>query len=98
HLQSLIQTFAQGLELRRWQRLDSSTPIQPVIVGDNAQAMAAAQALHELGYWVPAIRPPTVPAATARLRVTLSAAHATADVEHLAQAINRIAKHQENHA
>jgi len=95
-LQSLISTLAQGLQLRRWQRLDSSTAVQPVIVGDNARAMAAAKALHDLGYWVPAIRPPTVPAGTARLRVTLSADHDPAEVARLAEAINRIERHQED--
>jgi len=95
-LQSLVSTLAQGLQLRRWRRLDSSTAIQPVVVGDNAHAMAAAKALYDLGYWVPAIRPPTVPAGTARLRVTLSADHDPADVARLAEAVNRIERHQED--
>jgi len=53
-------------------------PIQPLIVGDNAQAVALSQKLEEAGLWVPAIRPPTVPAGTDRLRITLSAGHCAA--------------------
>jgi len=97
-LQSLISTLSQGLRLRRWQRLESSTAIQPIVVGGNEPAMAAARALHELGYWVPAIRPPTVPAGTARLRITLSANHDPAQVAHLAEAVNRIEHSQEAEA
>lgn len=89
-LKELISVLAQGLRLKRWHRMESSTAIQPVVVGDNAQAMAAARRLHDMGYWVPAIRPPTVPAGTARLRVTLSAGHDPADVARLAEALSRI--------
>jgi len=66
-----------------WQLVDSSTAIQPLIVGDNAAALTLAAALDAQGLWVPAIRPPTVPAGTARLRITLSAAHSTGDVQRL---------------
>lgn len=66
-----------------WQLGDSATAIQPLIVGDNAAALALAAALDAQGLWVPAIRPPTVPAGTARLRITLSAAHSTDDVQQL---------------
>ncbi|MDD3677140.1 aminotransferase class I/II-fold pyridoxal phosphate-dependent enzyme, partial [Thauera propionica] len=68
---------------RGWQLADSATPIQPLIVGDNAAALALASTLDAAGLWVPAIRPPTVPANTARLRITLSAAHTLDDVERL---------------
>lgn len=74
-----------------WQLLPSSTPIQPVVIGDNARAMAAAAALLELGYWVAGIRPPTVPDGTARLRVALSALHQEADIDALAGAVNALA-------
>ncbi len=59
-----------------WQLLPSTTPIQPLVVGANADALALAAALWQRGFWMPAIRPPTVPVGTARLRITLSAAHA----------------------
>jgi len=68
------------------------SPIVPVILGDEASALAASDALLERGLWVPAIRPPTVPPGTARLRVTLSAAHCDDDVEHLARALAGLAE------
>jgi 8-amino-7-oxononanoate synthase len=67
-----------GLEL-----MDSSTPIQPVILGDNERALAWSAALQKRGLLVGAIRPPTVPAGTARLRVTLTAGHSREDVDKL---------------
>jgi 8-amino-7-oxononanoate synthase len=66
----------------------STTPIQPVLLGSAARALAAQRELAAAGFWVVAIRPPTVPAGSARLRVTLSAAHTAGEidalVEHLA--------------
>jgi 8-amino-7-oxononanoate synthase len=79
-----------ALQLQRWQRVPSTTPIQAIIIGSNEDAMAAAASLHAQGLWVPAIRPPTVPANTARLRVTLSAAHTEQDVAQLAAALNTL--------
>ena len=70
-----------------WAMADSSTAIQPLIVGDNAAALALSAALEAQGLWVPAIRPPTVPVGTARLRITLSAAHTEADVQRLVAAL-----------
>jgi 8-amino-7-oxononanoate synthase len=70
-----------------WRLTDSATAIQPLIVGDNAAALALAAALDAQGLWVPAIRPPTVPVGTARLRITLSAAHSEADVLELVAAL-----------
>jgi len=67
------------------------SPIVPVILGDEAAAVAASDALLERGLWVPAIRPPTVPPGSARLRVTLSAAHGEDDVEQLARALAELA-------
>lgn len=64
-----------------WRLAESNTAIQPLIVGDNATALALAAALDEQGLWVPAIRPPTVPVGTARLRITLSATHSARDVQ-----------------
>lgn len=66
-----------------WRLTDSSTPIQPLVVGRNAEAMRLAARLEQAGIRVPGIRPPTVPAGTARLRITLCASHTEADVERL---------------
>lgn len=65
----------------------SQTPIQPLILGDEARTLAVSAALFERGYWVAAIRPPTVPAGTARLRITLSAAHTPQQVDGLLSAL-----------
>ena len=75
---------AAGLGLRL---MDSQTPIQPVVLGSEAAAVAASDALRAHGLWVPAIRPPTVPPGSARLRITFSAAHETADVDRLLEAL-----------
>jgi 8-amino-7-oxononanoate synthase len=64
---------------------DSGSPIQPLILGDNGRCLAASTALRERGILVPAIRPPTVPEGTARLRISLSAAHSLEDVARLAE-------------
>ncbi|MEX8521118.1 MAG: 8-amino-7-oxononanoate synthase [Leptothrix sp. (in: b-proteobacteria)] len=70
-----------------WQLMDSSTAIQPVLIGDNHRTAALGQALLARGFWVGAIRPPTVPVGTARLRITLSAAHTEAQVAQLLDAL-----------
>ena len=70
-----------------WQLAHSQTAIQPLIVGDNLTALRLAAQLQTQGLWVPAIRPPTVPVGTARLRITLSAAHTQADVQRLLDAL-----------
>ena len=74
-----------------WQRLPSDTAIQPLVIGGNAEVLRAAQALYAQGIWVSAIRAPTVPAGTARLRITLSAAHTAQDVSQLLAALNILA-------
>jgi 8-amino-7-oxononanoate synthase len=79
--------FRAGLADLGLRSLPSRTPIQPVLVGDEANAVAASHALFELGFWVPAIRPPTVPAGTSRLRFTFSASHTEAQVEQLLAAL-----------
>jgi 8-amino-7-oxononanoate synthase len=68
----------------------SETPIQPVILGTPEAALAAQKALFEAGFWVVAIRPPTVPTGTARLRITLSAAHTNDQVDALVETLGRV--------
>jgi 8-amino-7-oxononanoate synthase len=92
HLAGLIKQLRESLDFQRWKLVASHTAIQPVIIGSNDDALRASAALHEQGLWVPAIRPPTVAPGTARLRVTLSAAHGIDDVAQLAQALNRLEK------
>lgn len=90
HLRQLIAQLKSGLKLKRWRLAESSTAIQPVIIGGNEEAMHIAERLNERGIWVPAIRPPTVPPGTARLRITLSAAHCADDVAQLVNAIHAV--------
>lgn len=71
--------------------LPSATAIQPYIVGDNEAAVTLSKALWEGGLWVPAIRPPTVPKGTARLRISISAAHTAGDIDHLLSALKELA-------
>ena len=71
--------------------MPSETAIQPLLIGDNRQTLALSEALRARGIWVAAIRPPTVPQGTARLRITLSAAHSAADVERLIGALHELA-------
>ncbi|MBL8446878.1 MAG: 8-amino-7-oxononanoate synthase [Zoogloeaceae bacterium] len=90
HLTVLIASLRAALPLQRWSLLPSPSPIQPVVIGDNAETLRVARALWEQGLWVPAIRPPTVPQHSARLRISLSAAHTLEDVAHLAEALLRL--------
>jgi 8-amino-7-oxononanoate synthase len=90
HLTKLIKQFQDQLHVRRWRLMPSDTAIQPVLIGSNDEAMRVAASLFEAGFWVPAIRPPTVPSGTARLRVTLSAAHTDDDVSRLVAAIHSL--------
>ncbi|MEJ5908386.1 8-amino-7-oxononanoate synthase [Pseudomonas kermanshahensis] len=87
HLDALIRQFRLGAEQIGLQLMDSPTPIQPILIGDSAQALRLSQMLRERGLLVTAIRPPTVPAGSARLRVTLSAAHSEAQVQLLLNAL-----------
>jgi 8-amino-7-oxononanoate synthase len=87
HLNLLVTGFRAGLRLKRWQPMPSDTAIQPVCIGASGTALAASAALQRGGFWVPAIRPPTVPRASARLRVTFSAAHALEDMQRLVHAL-----------
>jgi 8-amino-7-oxononanoate synthase len=91
HLQRLIAQLREGLSGLPWQLMPSQTAIQPLLVGDNQQALKLSEALRERGIWVAAIRPPTVPQGTARLRITLSAAHRMEDVQQLIKVLHELA-------
>ena len=90
HLKGLIELFAGSLKLKHCKFPYSETAIQPIIVGDNARALYFADELRKRGIWVPAIRPPTVPVGSARLRVSLNAAHTQTDVMDLMMALTDI--------
>ena len=96
HLRQLVNALRERLAALiasrpglGWRLADSSTGIQPLVVGGNDAALALSAALDEAGLWVPAIRPPTVPAGTARLRITLSAAHTMDDIDRLCSALEQ---------
>ncbi|HRN62060.1 MAG TPA: 8-amino-7-oxononanoate synthase [Luteimonas sp.] len=86
-LRELVQRFRARAEGHGLQLLPSETPIQPVLCGSNADALAMSAALERDGYWVAAIRPPTVPEGQARLRITFTAAHEPAQADALADAV-----------
>jgi 8-amino-7-oxononanoate synthase len=90
HLQHLIARFRHGAMQLGLQLLNSPTAIQPVLLGTEAAALSASNALLAVGFLVSAIRPPTVPVGTARLRITLSAAHSEAEVDGLLQALSHL--------
>jgi 8-amino-7-oxononanoate synthase len=90
-LHARIAQFRAGATGLPWTLGMSPTAIQPLLVGDSGAAVALSAALWERGLWVPAIRPPTVPAGTARLRISLSAAHSEADVEQLLAGLRELA-------
>ncbi len=91
-LQALIARFRAGAGRLGLPLMDSPTPIQPILVGDPQRALSMSAALEERGILVSAIRPPTVPEGTARLRVTLSAAHSEAQVDRLLEALDAVAR------
>jgi len=87
-LTQLAALLRARLRTKRWRLLPSPTAIQPLVIGANDAALRVSGQLAERGLLVPAIRPPTVPRGTARLRISLSAAHDVDDVERLAAALN----------
>lgn len=87
HLHHLIARFRRGAEQLGMEMLPSATPIQPLLVGESEQVLALSAALRQRGIYVGAIRPPTVPQGTARLRITLSAAHSEVDIDRLLAAL-----------
>ena len=89
HLHRLIAYFKANLNCEKWQLMPSETSIQPLVVGGNLEALALSEYLQAQGILVPAIRPPTVPVGTARLRISLSAAHSLDDIKQLISAIHQ---------
>lgn len=83
-----VADFRLGARGLAYTLTDSASAIQPLIVGDNGQTLRLAERLREQGCWVTAIRPPTVPAGTARLRLTLTAAHDAQDIMHLLEVLH----------
>ena len=96
HLHRNIADFRAGLpaaiEGTDWTLLPSATAIQALVIGRNDEALRVMAALADAGLWVPAIRPPTVPEGTARLRIALSAAHTSEDIATLLRALADTAK------
>jgi 8-amino-7-oxononanoate synthase len=90
HLASLIGTTRAMLKRTRWLPVDSPTAVQPLVVGGNDETLALAAALNAKDLWVPAIRPPTVPAGTSRLRISLSAGHSDDDLARLSDALSTL--------
>lgn len=90
-LQRHIAQLKQGVQSLPWPLLPSVTPIQPLLIGDSKEAVRVSERLRERGILVPAIRPPTVPQGTARLRISLSAAHRPEDIQQLIEALHQSA-------
>ena len=91
-LMQLIGRLKRELQSLRWRLLLSVTPIQPVIIGESSEVLQISNALRERGFLIPAIRPPTVPQGSARLRISLSASHSIEDVKQLAMVLRELEK------
>lgn len=89
-LGQLIGRLKENLHLSSWKLLPSGTPIQPLVIGENDAAVTLSEALRNRGILAPAIRPPTVPQGSARLRISLSAAHRVEDVDRLVNALHEL--------
>ncbi|WP_136680177.1 8-amino-7-oxononanoate synthase [Neptunomonas sp. XY-337] len=90
HLNALIERFRVGAQQLGFTLMDSQTPIQPILVGDADKALKMSEQLKAQGIYISAIRPPTVPVGSARLRVTLSAAHTEAQIDRLLAALEAV--------
>jgi len=88
-LQVLIKRFRSGADQLGMTLPDSQTPIQPIVLGTAVQALSVSRQLASAGILVTAIRPPTVPEGSARLRITFSASHSTQDVDQLLTVLER---------
>jgi 8-amino-7-oxononanoate synthase len=89
-LAARIRQFRQGAEHLGLKLMDSISPIQPLVIGDNRSAIEASDQLRASGFWVSAIRPPTVPDGTARLRITVTSMHTEDQVDRLLEAMSRL--------
>ncbi len=87
HLQDVISYFKQGAEAHNLELMPSATAIQPLLIGDSEKALLISEALAEKGFLISAIRPPTVAANSARLRITLSAGHSRQQIDLLLSAL-----------
>ena len=92
HLRMLIAQLKSELHLTQWQLMPSETSVQPLLIGGNLEAVSVSKFLQNMGILVPAIRPPTVPKGTARLRISLSAAHTKEDIMRLISALHEAEK------
>jgi 8-amino-7-oxononanoate synthase len=90
HLSALVARFQHGARALGLNLMPSQTPIQPLLLGEAARAVAVSEALFERGILATAIRPPTVPSGTARLRLTLTAAHSEAQVDRLLETLEQV--------
>ncbi|MEM5386895.1 8-amino-7-oxononanoate synthase [Paraburkholderia phymatum] len=92
HLRSLIERTREVLKRTPWLPVDSQTAVQPLVIGANEATLDVAASLDRANLWVPAIRPPTVPEGTSRLRISLSAAHSHSDLDQLEHALMKTAE------
>jgi len=90
HLHRLITIWQKEMHFLKWEKMSSYTAIQPLILGSNANALMTAKLLDDVGYWIPAIRPPTVPVGSSRLRITFSANHSEDDLRALINTLQLI--------
>jgi 8-amino-7-oxononanoate synthase len=91
NIDQLRRGLAPHLHATGWRLGDSATAIQPLVIGGNAQALHIMEGLRARRIWLPAIRPPTVPEGTARLRISLSATHTDSDVQRLVASLRELA-------
>ncbi|MDO8705828.1 MAG: 8-amino-7-oxononanoate synthase [Sulfuricaulis sp.] len=89
-LQTLVEKFRTGAQSLGFALTASTTPIQPLMLGESERALEISRRLRERGILIPAIRPPTVPEGSARLRITFSAAHEAAHVDRLLDALSTV--------
>ena len=92
HLQDLVQRFRAGASGIGLELLSSDSPIQPVVIGDPGTAISVSDALERHGMLITAIRPPTVPENSSRLRITFTAAHETGDIDRLLEALQKVSR------
>jgi 8-amino-7-oxononanoate synthase len=90
HLFDLIAFWTEYAHFKKWNALPSSSAIQPILIGGNAQVVHVSEALRQHHIWVPAIRPPTVPLNTGRLRITLNADHSLDHLKRLLDTLHQI--------